>query len=105
MLCNDVNAVIQAMPASCSEARILRSGHCLICVWIALQAANGLRVYFDKALHQFLLYDHELEECEKVGSLLTRRRKSHGTNILKPRVAFASSRTSATPKEREAGGN
>lgn len=30
------------------------------------QAATGLRVYFDKALHPCLLYDHEVEECEKV---------------------------------------
>ena len=32
-----------------------------------MQAATGLRVYFDKALKHCLLYDHEIEECEKVG--------------------------------------
>ena len=32
----------------------------------SLQDATGLRVYFDKALHHCLLYDHEVDECEKV---------------------------------------
>ena len=31
-----------------------------------LQVANGLRIYFDKALPQMLLYPQEQEQCKKV---------------------------------------
>ncbi len=31
------------------------------------QLATGLRVYFDKALWNYLLYDAEVESCEMVG--------------------------------------
>ena len=34
------------------------------------QVANGLRVYFDKALPQMLLYPQEQEQCKKVGASL-----------------------------------
>lgn len=37
-------------------------------VFVSVQVANGLRIYFDKALRHMLLYAQEMEQAEKVQS-------------------------------------